>query len=127
MTETTIMADDNDDRNHAQRRCSDKECAEARKDWLDTVVWPRLKIQMAVLIGSTVIFCSGVFMMLSKSNITEHELADTRTYVTIPQHGADITRIETQIADLKVEFKSSRDEILDKLDRNYDALRVKKP
>lgn len=112
------MSDDNDTPQHPMRRCSDTECTAARKEWFDSVIWPRIRIQMAVQIGATVVFCAGVFLYLSQNSIIAHSLNDTRTYVTIDEHRQTINRIETRI----VRVEDLMTDVSSKLDRNLEAV-----
>jgi hypothetical protein len=115
-----------DDATIPHRRCSDKECTDARQEWLKETLLPQLRIDFAKMILACVTLLAGIFLMVNQSSITSHELADTRTYVPINTHNAAIARIETQVESLRGEFKTSRDEIIERLDRNYEVLRVKK-
>jgi hypothetical protein len=109
---------------HPLRRCSDKECTEARSEWLKETLLPQLRVDFAKIIIACVLGLGGLFMLMNHSSITSHELSDTRTYETQPAHTADMLRIESQIRELKIEMKTSSDQIIQRLDRNYgDPLR----
>jgi hypothetical protein len=109
-----------------RRKCSDNECKEARQEWFKESLLPQLRAEFAKLIIACVLTLGGVFMFLNRSAITSHELSDTRTYVSIPQHSVDMARIETQMQELKVEFRAASKDIIERLDRNYsDPLRKK--
>ena len=128
-----------------RRKCSDLECMAARTAWLDETIWPaladklgareekillRIRIETAVMIGMTVIFCAGVFAWFDKSSMTSHELDTTSKYVSIPAHTASIARIEASIAELRQTVISSlaanKDEILSRLDRNLVEIKERK-
>jgi hypothetical protein len=105
-----------------RRHCSDDICDKARSKWVEDTLWPKLRIQMAIMIGSTVVFCAAIFLFLSDAAITKYDLASRDRYVTLVQHQNDMARIEAKLSAVENKVTEFASEIRKGLDRNLTAI-----
>ena len=110
------------DQEFVERRCSDEQCNKARTQWVEETLWPRMRIQIATMIGGTVVFMSGVFFYMSSNAIRDYDLVARDRYTTAVQHNQDMLRIENKITNLESSVNDHLTDVRKLLERNYSAI-----
>ena len=120
-----------------RRQCSDAECMAARTAWVEekimpeigrmierseAKIWSRSLIQMATMIGGTVVFCAAVFLYLSQNAIRDYDLVARDRYTTAVQHQQDMSRIEGKIVALETSVAGHLMDVRKAIDRNLVAI-----
>ena len=120
-----------------RRVCSDAECMAARGEWIkqdilpeiarmiersEGKIWAKMLIQVATMIGGTVVFCSAVFLYLSQNAIRDYDLVARDRYTTAVQHQVDMARIEGKITTLEVSVSGHLTDVRKAIDRNLTAI-----
>lgn len=110
-----------------QRKCSDRECREARDLWVTEVLLPKLMVRFWVGIAITVSSLAGVFFWMQTTSLTAHELKLTNIFETKDAHREDMMRLGGVVTQGQAEVTHSLNKLLDRIDRNLAEIQeVKK-
>jgi hypothetical protein len=122
--------DDHDERRSGEERrhCSDKQCRTAREEWQRDVLLPKIRIEIAIMIGATVVFCASVFFYFNANAIRDYDLrvrdaASPSSFITQYAYERDVAAIRTDVASLKGAFRATTDTMIERLDRNFAEIR----
>jgi len=105
-----------------RRKCSDKECSDARQQWYEQDLLPKLTVRFYVGLTGAVGILAAFFLYLSKNEIRDYELTVRDRYTTLVAHQQDMARIEGKISALEISVGGHLADVRKALDRNLLAI-----